>query len=279
MSLIKPGIVRGNLITGFAGAMLASKGNIDIGLIVAMLIGLAGVIASGCVFNNYIDRDIDSKMSRTKNRALVTGEISNWAALSFGVVLLVCGLLTLLFYTNALTTVIALFGFFSYVVVYGYFKRNSIYGTEVGSISGATPPVIGYLSVSGSFDLASLILFIILVVWQMPHFFAIGIFRAKEYKSAGLPIRSVLKGIDSSARMILVYIALFLVTAPLLTVFDYTGWAYLAVMISISLYWLSYGLKSSRRTDSIKWSKGMFGISLLVLLVFSTMISLDAWLP
>lgn len=277
--MIKPGIVRGNIITATGGFLFASKGSVDIGLLLAMEVGLSFVIAAGCVFNNYIDRDIDSKMVRTKDRALVTGKVSNQAALVFGSILLFFGLAVMLVFTNILAAASALFGFFAYVVLYGYFKRNSIYGTEVGSISGAMPPVIGYLSVSGSFDLAALILFLILVVWQMPHFFAIGIFRANEYKKTGLPIRSVVKGVQNSTRYILAYVVLFIFVVPLLTIFNFAGLAYLTVMMSIGLYWLSYGLKSSRHSDPVKWSKGMFGVSLIVLLVFSAMISVDAWLP
>ena len=168
------------MITATGGYLFASKGDISFATLLAMMAGLASIIASGCVFNNYIDRGIDSKMKRTKNRALVTGEVSTTNALVFTSILLAIGSFLLGYFTTPLALWVAIFGFFAYVVVYGIWKRQSVHGTEVGSISGAVPPVVGYVAVTGSLDTSAVILFLLLVLWQMPHFYAIGIFRRSE---------------------------------------------------------------------------------------------------
>src|SRR4051812_23441537 len=116
--LTKPGIIYGNAITAMAGFFLASKGHFDPKLFVAMLVGLSLVIASGCVFNNIMDKDIDSKMDRTKNRAMVAGAISKVNATVYGTILLSLGVLSLFVLTNLSALFAALIGFIVYVFLY-----------------------------------------------------------------------------------------------------------------------------------------------------------------
>ncbi|MBA3757677.1 protoheme IX farnesyltransferase [Candidatus Saccharibacteria bacterium] len=277
--LAKPGIIRGNAITATAGFFLASKGNIDFSLYIAMLGGLSLTIASACVFNNYIDRDIDSKMARTKKRALVSGTISVTSALIYALILGIIGAALLALFINLITLAIALIGLFFYVVAYGYFKRHSVYGTLVGSISGAVPPVVGYTSVSGSIDLAAAILFLILVMWQMPHFFAIAIYRFKDYRTAGIPVLPVKKGLLNTKINMFVYIVAFIFTCLALGIFGYTGFTYLLVVLALGFFWLRLGLQGFGAADDRAWAKKMFKSSLLVITLLSLTISLDAWLP
>ena len=144
LQVTKPGIIFGNLISAAGGFLLAAQGAIDWWLFAATVIGLSLVVASGCAINNCIDQDIDAKMARTQKRVLVTGAMSTKAALAHGVVLGLAGFALLWFGTNPLATGCVLFGFVIYVGVYSlYMKRNSVYGTLVGSLSGAVPPVAG----------------------------------------------------------------------------------------------------------------------------------------
>ena len=198
--LTKPGIIYGNSINTAGGFLLAAKGVIDPLLFLAALIGTAFVIGSACVFNNYIDREIDEKMARTKKRALVTGDIPVKNALIFGTLLGILGFLILFSYTNLLTGVIGVIGVVMYVVVYGYFKRRTVHGTLIGSISGAIPPVAGYTAVTNLIDTGAILLFLILVFWQMPHFYAIAVYRIEDYKKAGIPVLSVVKGIPTTKK-------------------------------------------------------------------------------
>lgn len=276
--LTKPGIIRGNLITTAAGFFFASQGDIDWWLFVALVSGVAFVIASGCVFNNYLDRNIDKKMARTQNRALVTGDISAKAALSYATILGIFGFTILALYTNYLTVLVGVIGFVDYVVLYGYAKRNSVHSTLIGGISGSTALVAGYVAVIGSFDIVALLLFLIMAFWQMPHFFAIGVYRRKDYAAAELPILPVKTGVLATKKQVALYIIGYIIAVSLLSVLGHTGYIYLSVMLILGLWWLFVALQGLKPdTNDIKWGHKVFGISLLILIAFSVLISLD-WL-
>lgn len=163
---------------------------------IATLVGLSLVVASGCAINNCIDSDIDRKMQRTQTRVTVTGEMSLVAAFFHGLFLGVLGFAILVIYTNMTAVFFAAFGYIIYVGLYSlYMKRNSVYGTLVGSLSGAVPPVVGYCAVSGQFDTAAAILLVMFSLWQMPHSYAIAIFRFKDYEAANIPVLPVAKGV------------------------------------------------------------------------------------
>ncbi len=231
------------------------------------------------MFNNYLDRGLDKKMERTKKRALVTGKISVTAAVIYACVLSVLGFWILAAGTNALTVAVGAVGIFSYVVLYGYFKRVSVHGTLVGSISGSTSLVAGYCAAAGRFDLLALLLFLIMAAWQMPHFYAIGIYRLSDYQKASLPILPAERGIAATKRQILVYILIYTFAAGSLTVFHYAGYIYFIVMLIISTLWLRLAFKGFAAKDDNKWGKQIFGFSLLALLTFSLMISVTHYLP
>ena len=277
LSLTKPGIIFGNIITAIGGFFLASKGQIDIVLLLAMIVGLSLIIASACVFNNIIDRDIDVKMARTKNRALVTHRVFTRNAILYAIVLGMVGIFILLFLTNLLTLCISLIGFFFYVVVYGIGKRRTVYGTVIGSISGAVPPVVGYCAVSNQFDLGALLLFVILVLWQMPHFYAIAIFRSTDYAAASIPVLPLKKGMHETKIQMIVYIIAFIIATMLLTVFGITGSAYLIIALLLGLWWLFVGVKGFSTTDDKKWARKMFRTSLIVLTLLCVMLSVDVF--
>jgi protoheme IX farnesyltransferase len=277
--LTKPGIIYGNLLSTLAGFFLAAKGAIDLVLLVAVVSGTALVIGSGCVFNNYIDRDVDRRMTRTKKRALVTGSVSARNALSYAAILGALGFAILSLFTNALVVMAGFIGIFFYVVVYGFAKRRSPLGTIVGSIPGAMPLVAGYVAVTGRFDMGALLLFLIMAVWQMPHFYAIATFRLKEYATAGLPVLPVKKGIRTAKWHICFYIVLYLIVTSLLSLTGYTGYTYRIVMLLIGTIWLYKAVQGFKTTDDVKWGRSLFGFSLVVLLAFSIMISAEVVLP
>lgn len=263
--LTKPGIILGNLLTVAAGFLLASKGLIDFGLFFATLMGLTFIMASACVFNNYIDRQVDRKMERTKNRALVLGLISGRHAILFAIVLAVFGNLILLLYTNLLTVFVAGAGFFVYVVLYSLWKCRTIYGTAIGSIAGAVPPVVGYCAVSNQFDVGALILFSIMVLWQMPHFFSIAMFHFDDYSAAGIPVLPVKKGMLRTKIHMVVYILCFILATMMLTFFNYTGYVYLMVAMSFGLMWLCLCIQGFKSDNDCVWGRHMFRLSLLII--------------
>jgi protoheme IX farnesyltransferase len=239
-----------------------------------MLVGLGLIIASGCVVNNYIDRDIDKHMKRTAKRSLVTGDISVTNALIFATILGISGTLILAYFVNSLSAYTALAGFILYVLVYTPLKRITSLSTLIGSFSGAIPPVVGYVAVSDRYDAAVLLLFLIVAVWQMPHFYAIGIFRRTEYAAAKLPILSVVNSIKTVRLQISLYIALFILASSLLYFYGFTSQWYLGAMLIISTFWFVYSVKKIKNTE--KWAKNIFVLSLLTLLIFCISLSLDS---
>ncbi len=272
--LTKPGIILGNIVTTAAGFALASRGDIDYRLFLITLLGLAFVIASAGVFNNYLDRVIDAKMERTKERALVKGTVSNQNALLFGSLLGAIGGFILTF-TNLLTFFVAATGFFVYLVLYAFWKYRSFYGTFVGSIAGAVPPVVGYCAVSNRFDMGALLLFMIVLLWQMPHFFAIAIYRLQDYAAASIPVLPVEKGIFATKIQMLFYIIAYMVTTLLLTVTGYTGNLYFIIASILGLAWLGLCLKGFDNKNDIVWAKKMFVCSLAIIMTLCCTIAVD----
>jgi protoheme IX farnesyltransferase len=273
--LAKPGIIYGNLLTTIAAFLFALQGYFSlVALFVGVMtaLGISLVIGSACVFNNYLDRELDAKMARTSTRALVTGIISNRSALIYGTVLGAIGLSLLVVYVNLLTAYIALFGFFMYVVVYGFVKRKSYLGALVGSIPGAVPIVVGYTAVTGQLDAAALILFLILVTWQMPHFYAIALYRLDEYKAAGIPVLPAIKGEKTTRRHIIGYIVSYIIAVSALWEFGYAGYTYLILVLLFAAVWLFYALNGSA-------PRKIFFFSLIVLLFFCVSISISSFLP
>lgn len=277
VSLTKPGIIKGNLVAACSGVFFASQGNIDWLLLVCVVLGVGCVVASGCIFNNYIDRDIDSKMQRTMRRAFVLNTVHIPKSLIFATFVGLFGVTVLHIFTNWYAVFFAVLGFFVYVCLYSLkFKRGSVHGTLIGSASGACPPVIGYVAVTGFLDWAAVLLFFMYCVWQMPHSYAIAIYRHSDYKAANIPVLPVVRGIVSARKQMVAYIALFLVLAILMTVLGYTGYIYLFGMVASVLYWLYLAVKGTpSQDDEHSWGKKLFFVSIIVIVVLSLLISVD----
>lgn len=274
--LTKPGIIRGNALAATAGFLLATPDrSFNIGLFALMLLGLSLIIGSGCVFNNVLDRRIDAAMARTKKRALVTGRVSTRAALIFATLLGVIGFATLIVGTNLLTASLAAVGFIFYVIMYGLAKRRTPWGTEVGSVSGAIPPVVGYCAVSGQFDLGALLLFLILVFWQMPHFYAIAMYRLSDYRAAKIPVLPQVKGIAITMRRMIIYATASVITIFTLPITGATTWLFGLVTGLVGIFWLQKVFAGPRTKNHEAWAKTVFRTSLLVLLTLCLMSAVD----
>jgi len=276
LQVTKPGIIFGNLISVIGGFLLAAKGSIDFPLFLSTLVGVSLVVASGCVFNNFIDRDIDRIMERTKNRVLVMGLIPPKTTLVYATILGIVGFALLYLGANPLAMWLAVMGFVVYVGVYSlYMKRKSVYGTLVGSLSGAAPPVIGYCAVTGQFDMGAAILLLIFSLWQMPHSYAIAIFRFKDYQAVGIPVLPVVKGISVAKHHITVYILAFMIATLMLTLSGYAGYKYLIVAGAVSIWWLGMALKGYKAENDIVWARKLFGFSIITIMSLSFMMSVD----
>lgn len=270
----------GNAITVAAGYLLAARGQIDWWLLVAVFVGSTLVIASACVTNNILDRDIDAKMERTKKRPSVSGQVSVNHSIILALILGLAGLAILLAFTNILVVGLGLIGFIDYVWFYGaWSKRKSVHGTLVGSISGAIPVLAGYVAVTNQIDLGAVLAFLAVFLWQQPEFYSIALYRRNEYAAAGVPVISVVKGAVSTKKQILVYLAAFALVCVALTSFGYTGYTFLAVMSAHNLYWLWLGMSNFTTLSDDKWGRTMFRQAMISILLLSIMMSVGSILP
>ncbi|MGR2824471.1 protoheme IX farnesyltransferase [Acinetobacter sp. 1124_18A] len=268
--LTKPGILFGNFITTLGGFFLAAQGSIDILLLLLTLLGTTLVVASGCVVNNVIDQDIDTKMQRTQNRALVKKTISPPVALIYAFVLGVIGFNILWFGVNAYAFLFAIIGFVVYVGFYSLWtKRTSIHQTVIGSISGASPPVIGYTAVTHHFDVAALLLFLAYALWQMPHSWAIAIYRFDDYKNAGIPILPVARSIYRTKVECVIYILLFAAVLNGLYCFGYTNIFFLVTFNALTAYWFYLSIIGFKAENDQLWAKRFFLYSVILITLLS----------
>ncbi|GAF63936.1 protoheme IX farnesyltransferase [Bacillus sp. TS-2] len=262
--LAKQGIVTSNLITTFAGVFLAAyytSTGLTSNLPAAILgiLGAALVMAGGCTLNNYIDRDIDPIMERTKKRPSVTGRFSGKHILIVGSMQSIIGMI-LLSLTTPTAAIIGAVGLFIYVVLYTMWtKRTTTLNTIVGSFSGAVPPLIGWAAIDGSLHMYAWLLFFIMFFWQPPHFLALAMKRVDEYRAAGIPMLPVVAGFEMTKRQIVLYVGALLPVSLLLYPF---GIVYTVIAALLGLGWFVLGLAGFKMKDDLKWARLMFVYSL-----------------
>ena len=219
-------------------------------------------------------------MSRTCNRVLAKRLMSPKVAVSYASLLGIVGTILLWAVTNTLSVAIILVGFAIYVCVYSlYVKRSSVYGVLIGSLAGAAPPLAGYCAVTNRFDMGALILLSIFVLWQMPHAYAIAIFRFNDYTAAAIPVLPVKQGILAAKKHIIGYILAFMAAVLMLTLCGYTGYSYLAVAAVFCLSWLYMAWSGYKTSDDRLWAKKQFALSILTIFVLSIMMSIDFTVP
>ena len=278
LQLIKPGITLSNTLSGIAGFFLAaSVVSFSIGAFIGSACGIALIIASACVANNVLDRDIDTRMKRTKKRDVANGTISISNALLFAAVLGVAGFVFLLLLTNLVTLLLGVLAYIWYVAIYGIAKRTTPYSTIIGGVAGALPPMAGYTALTGQIDMAAILIFLILFFWQLPHFYAISMFRKDDYANANIPVWAVKHGMKSTKLQIFISVILYAIVVSLLFFFGYVGIIYLVLSSALSIYWIYKGISLYKKVDYVKWARSMFGVSLLVLLSMLALISVGGF--
>jgi len=198
------------------------------------------------------------------------------AALWHGLVLGLLGFGTLAL-SNGVAVFFAALGYLVYVGLYSlWLKRSSVYGTLVGSLSGAVPPVVGYCAVSGRFDTGAAILLLMFCLWQMPHSYAIAIFRYRDYEAASIPVLPVVRGISRAKMHIVLYILAFGLVTALLTVLGYAGYGFLAVACATSLWWLGMALRGwALGVDDHGWARQVFLFSIVNITALSIAMATD----
>ncbi|MEA2734566.1 MAG: heme o synthase, partial [Humisphaera sp.] len=206
--------------------------------------------------NQFIERDLDKLMPRTRNRPVPAGRIAPGEALVAGIVLGAAGVTTLALFVNVLTALLGVLTLLSYVLIYTPLKRKTTLNTVIGAIPGAIPPVMGFTAVDNALSPAAIALFAILFIWQMPHFLAIAILFKRDYALAGFKMLPVVdEDLSVTGRQIVLYsVALVPVTLMPVQV-GLAGQAYFAVALMLGLAFLSFGIScatSKTRLDARK---------------------------
>ncbi len=266
LALTKPRITMLVLATDAAGATLA-PGHVGGRALALSLAGTALIVGSANALNMWWERDVDARMTRTRNRPLPAGRLSPDVALSFGLALAAVSA-PMLFMVNVATGLLGLAALLSYVAVYTPLKRHTHLALLVGAVPGAIPPLLGWATVTGGIGLGGLLLFGVLFLWQIPHFAAITIFRAEDYGRAGLQVVSVQHG-ERAARETVALYAVLLVAATLLFVpFGLAGRYYLGAATALGAAFLALslrGLRAGARLDTNRWAKQVFAFSVIYL--------------
>lgn len=268
-ALIKIGIVNSNLITVVAGFWLAlyftnSSFMDHLGTLLLTLIGSGLVIAGGAIMNNWYDVDIDPVMKRTKQRPTVTGLFSLKSVLIAGIATTVVGLGVLMF-TTIYAALFAFIGWFIYVVLYTMWsKRKYTLNTIVGCFSGAMPPLIGWFAVYPEWHIVPVGLFLIMFIWQTPHFLALAMKQTEEYKAAGVPMLPVVYGFEMTKRQIIIYIACLL---PVPFLLASLGTTFVVIATILNVVWLIIAFTGLFTKDDLKWASKVFIYSLNYLVI------------
>jgi protoheme IX farnesyltransferase len=240
-SLTKPGITRLVLITAGVGFYLGGSGSLDLELMFHALLG-TGLLAAGTnALNQYAERRVDAEMKRTMVRPLPAGRLKPATAFLFSAGISVVGTFYLAVLVNLLTAVLGAAALLIYIFVYTPLKRRTWWCTVVGAVPGAIPPMMGWAAVTGRLDALAWVLFGIVFLWQMPHFFAIGWLYKQDYARAGFPMLPVVDD-ARTARQIVLYTVALLAVSLLTTVMGLTGAIYFVGALTLGLAFLGLGL-------------------------------------
>ena len=207
IALTKPKIIILLLITAIGGLFLAAEGFPDIWISLVVLIGGSLGAGGANAINHYLDRDIDEKMGRTKERPIVLGQVNPTAALIFGVLLNILAFVVLWQGANLISGLLTILATLIYVFVYTLgLKRTTPQNIVIGGAAGAIPPMVGWAAITGNIlDPAPFLLFLIIFFWTPPHFWALALLIKDDYARAEIPMLPVVKGIKNTKIQIFIY--------------------------------------------------------------------------
>jgi len=272
----KPRIALLVLLTTFTGMWLAGGGHLPLDLVIYTLIGTGLASASSGALNNYVDREVDKLMARTRNRALPTSRLQPQQALWLGAILSISSFAILFYLVNPLTAYLALGTTFFYVVIYTiWLKRSSPLCTEIGGVAGALPPVIGWAAVTNNISWQAMVMFIIMFIWQPPHFWALALLRADEYRRAKLPMLPVVSGTEVTKFRMLVYTIVLIPISTTMYWFDLAGSIYLVAALVLGAIYLIMTIDFARKPITHKSTKRLFGFSIIYLCALFVFIFAD----
>ena len=253
LTLTKPPIISLLLVTALGGMFLAAQGVPS--LTTLLLVCAGGALGAGGAnaINHFLDQDIDALMSRTSQRPVPGNRISPARALAFGIGLNVAAFLLLATNVNLWAAVLTLAATLFYVFIYtGWLKRTTPQNIVIGGAAGSIPPVVGWVAVTGGFELPALYLFAIIFFWTPPHFWALSLLIQKDYERAGIPMLPVVAGRERTIQNIAGYSVVLVALTLLFGFTNAVGFVYLGVAAGLGVFllflaWQLHRDQTSRR--------------------------------
>ncbi len=282
-ALMKPRVMSLVVLTALVG-IVAAPGTIHPVLGGIALLAIAvGAGASGAL-NMWYDADIDQRMARTASRPIPRGRVTADEALTFGVVLSLFSVMTLGLLVNWIAGVLLAFTIGFYLFVYTmWLKRRTPQNIVIGGAAGALPPIVGWAAVTGGVSLESIVLFLIIFMWTPPHFWALALYRCRDYERVGVPMLPVVSGPHETRRQILIYTAILVPLAVVPAFIGLGGWTYLATSVGLgaAFGWLAWKVycvaHEGREADAA--ARKLFGFSILYLFALFGVLLLEHTIP
>ncbi|MGA1443868.1 MAG: heme o synthase [Methylophilaceae bacterium] len=273
-ALTKPRVCALIVFTAIIGMFLATPGMVPLDILFFSSIGIAFVSGAAAAFNCLIEEKIDAKMARTRGRPLPLGQVSQKETIVFSVLLGCLGLLMLYFFVNSLTMWLTLVTFFAYAVIYTIFlKPATPMNIVIGGASGAMPPVLGWAAVTNQVTPEALILFLIIFCWTPPHFWALALYRRKEYEKVGMPMLPVTHGEKYTRLQIVLYTIILVIVTMMPFSVGMSGLIYIIFATLLNAYFLYYTVMLYRQySDKLSmkifrysiWYLGLIFLAFLV---------------
>ena len=278
LELTKPRVVALMLITAVIGMCMAVPGFVPWQPLVLGNIGIAFCAGAAAAINHVVDERIDQKMSRTTNRPVAQGRVSQSEAIVFATLLAILGTALLATTVNVLTAVLTVASLVGYAFIYTMFlKRATPQNIVIGGLAGAAPPLLGWTAVTGEIHAHGLLLVLIIFAWTPPHFWALAIHRKEEYAAVGIPMLPVTHGNRFTALHILLYtILMFLITLlPYITLLS--GWIYAVAATLLGLRFLYWSIEILREKNP-NAPMATFKFSITYLMVLFIAMLADHWI-
>jgi len=273
--LTKPRVVMLIVFTAIVGMLLAVPGWPDLVLFIFGTLGIGLAASSAAVVNHVLDARIDSQMTRTRNRPLPQGKLTEASAFTFSGILCTISMLMLWFVVNPLTAVLTFASLIGYAVIYTvYLKRATPQNIVIGGAAGAAPPVLGWTTMTGELHSDALILFLIIFAWTPPHFWALAIARRDDYAKVGIPMLPVTHGVEYTRRFILYYTIILLLITILPYLSGMSGMIYLTTAMVLGSRFLYDAIKLLRGDDD-ELPMQMFRFSINYLMILFAALLLD----
>jgi protoheme IX farnesyltransferase len=250
LALCKPRVVVLIVFTAVVGMFLAVPGWPPLSALLAGTLGIGLAASSAAAINHLLDRRIDARMKRTRNRPLVTGQLTGVNVLTFALSLGILAMAILILWVNSLTAILTFLSLIGYAIVYtAWLKRATPQNIVIGGAAGAAPPVLGWTAVTGSMDPESLLLFLIIFIWTPPHFWALAIYRKEEYALVDIPMLPVTHGAAFTRLQILLYTILLVIVTTLPYLTGMSGLVYLAGVSVLNMGFMWYALRMMSSKD------------------------------